>query len=171
MPLFRPESLRGQDTLHGEVSLVPPVSWQVLGVFLFAATAAGLIFVATARYDKVAVVRGVVAPSPAGVEAALSVPQSAIGLIAPGQPVRIAVDAFPYQVYGALEGRVTAVAPAADPGQAFAARATLPATVWAYGSPRPLRPGMTLTARIRTRPRTLLAWLFDPVLAVRRPPA
>ena len=39
---------------------------------------------------------------------------------------------------------------------------------WAYGAPHPLRPGMTLTARIRTRPRSLLAWMFDPVLAVQK---
>jgi membrane fusion protein len=87
--------------------------------------------------------------------------------------VRIAVDAFPYQVYGALSGRVIAISQATTPatggqGEAFVVRATLPVEVWAYGAPHPLRPGMTLTARIRTRPRSLFAWMFDPVLAVAR---
>jgi membrane fusion protein len=402
MPLFRPESLRGQDTLHGEVSLVPPVSWQALGVFLLASVLAGVVFMASAGYAKVTVVKGVVSgdkglvrisatrvgvldqvyvregqtvaagaplariamststdqgalqarraqglasqadaqvkrlaatqqardeqlsslqsqaagaraqiaglrdqiaqekalirsaeedlesirvvahqgfvtkrdlrereeqvalrkqtlsrleqevgtdltairmaeanmarvraesagqanqiaearaglereaagedlltevvlrapmagvvtavtahpgdPSVAGapvmtlvptgtrLEATLNVPPSAAGLLELNQPVRLAVDAFPYQVFGALNGTVTAISRAAAPasggqGEAFLVRTTLPATVLAYGAQRPLRPGMTLTARIRTRPRSLLAWIFDPVLAVRQ---
>jgi membrane fusion protein len=112
-------------------------------------------------------------PRGARVEAALNVPPSAAGLLELNQPVRIAVDAFPYQVYGAQSGTVTAISRATAPGapgqaEAFLVRATLPAEVWAYGAPHPLRPGMTLTARIRTRPRSLLAWMFDPVLAVGR---
>jgi membrane fusion protein len=107
------------------------------------------------------------------VEAALNVPPSAAGLLELHQPVRIAVDAFPYQVYGAMSGTVTAISRATAPGtpgqgEVFLVRATLPAEVWAYGAAHPLRPGMTLTARIRTRPRSLLAWMFDPVLAVGR---
>jgi len=114
-----------------------------------------------------------VAPRGARVEADLKVPPSAAGLLELHQPVRIAVDAFPYQVYGALSGTVTAISRATAPGtdgqgEAFLVRATLPAEVFAYGTPQPLRPGMTLTARIRTRPRSLLAWMFDPVLAVAR---
>ena len=113
-----------------------------------------------------------VLPKDTRVEATLAVPASAAGLLDLGQTVRIAVDAFPYQVYGALNGAVTAVsrttAPLADgTGEAFLVRTSLPSSVRAYGAPRPLRPGMTLTARIRTRPRSLLAWMFDPVLAVR----
>jgi membrane fusion protein len=112
-------------------------------------------------------------PKGTRLEAALSVPPSAAGLLELHQPVRIAVDAFPYQVYGALDGQVTSISRAAAPasgaqGEAFLVRTTLPATVFAYGAPRDLRPGMTLTARIRTRPRSLLAWIFDPVLAVQR---
>lgn len=114
-----------------------------------------------------------VVPKGARLEASLNVPPSAAGLIEPDQPVRIAIDAFPYQLFGALDGRVTSVsrAAAAAPGaqgETFIVRATLPATVQAYGQAQPLRPGMTLTARIRTRPRSLLAWIFDPVLAVSR---
>src|SRR4030088_305266 len=60
MPLFRTESLRGQDTLHGEVSLVPPVSWQALGVFLLASVLAGVGFMGSGGYAKVTVVKGVV---------------------------------------------------------------------------------------------------------------
>lgn len=112
-------------------------------------------------------------PRGARVEAVLNVPPSAAGLLEPHQPVRIAIDAFPYQIYGSMSGTVTAVSRATAPGsgaqgEAFLVRTTLPAAVWAYGAPHPLRPGMTLTARIRTRPRSLFAWMFDPVLAVER---
>ena len=112
-------------------------------------------------------------PKGTRVEAALSVPPSAAGLLEVNQPVRIAVDAFPYQIYGAVNGRVTSISRAAAPaagaeGEAFLVRASLPATVVAYGAARELRPGMTVTARIKTRPRSLMAWIFDPVLAVRR---
>jgi len=113
-------------------------------------------------------------PSGTRVEATLAVPTSGAGLLEVGQPVRIAVDAFPYQTYGSLDGKITFVSPAtvpltARPGaEAFMVRTSLPPSISAYGMPRPLRPGMTLTARIRTRPRSLLAWLFDPILAVGR---
>ena len=62
----------------------------------------------------------------------------------------------------------TPLAGRSDGAEAFLVHAAVPAAVLAYGVARPLRPGMTVTARIRTRPRTLLAWLFDPLLAVRR---
>ena len=112
-------------------------------------------------------------PSGTKVEATLAVPTAGAGLLERGQPVRIAVDAFPYQTYGSLDGVITSIsrttvpiAGRSDGGEAFMVRASLPPSIVAYGAPRPLRPGMTLTARIRTRPRSLLAWLFDPILAV-----
>ncbi len=111
-----------------------------------------------------------VLPKDTRVEAQLSVPAASAGLLDLGQTVRVAVDAFPFEVYGALTGVVTSVSRTTAPtaaGEAFLVRTTLPGSMRAYGSLRPLRPGMTLTARIRTRPRSLLAWIFDPVLAVR----
>ena len=61
MPLFRPQALNGQDRLHGDVSLVPPVSWQVLGGFLFTTMLAAGLFLALASYGKVTVVHGAIA--------------------------------------------------------------------------------------------------------------
>lgn len=58
MQLFRPEALRGQDRLHGDVSLVPPVSWQLLSAFLLAAVLLTALFLATAEYSKVTLVSG-----------------------------------------------------------------------------------------------------------------
>ena len=113
-----------------------------------------------------------VLPRDTRVEALLSAPASAAGLLDVGQTVRVAVDAFPFQIYGALTGVVSSVSRTTAPvgggaAEAFVIHATLPPAVRAYGALRPLRPGMTLTARVRTRPRSLLAWIFDPVLAVR----
>ncbi|WP_232283374.1 HlyD family secretion protein [Sphingomonas sp. PAMC 26617] len=48
--LFRPEASRGRHRLHGEVSLAPPVSWQVLGFFLGGVLAVALLFLSLATY-------------------------------------------------------------------------------------------------------------------------
>lgn len=50
--------MRGQDRLHGDVVLVPPVSWQLLGGFLVAAIALAALFLATASYSKTTSVSG-----------------------------------------------------------------------------------------------------------------
>ena len=53
--------------------------------------------------------------------------------------------------------------------QVFLVRAALEAeSVRAFGQARPLRPGMTVTARVTTRSRSLAEWLFEPLYAVRR---
>ncbi|MFZ3481903.1 HlyD family secretion protein [Sphingomonas sp. 3-13AW] len=62
MTLFRPEAMRSQDRLHGEVSLVPPVSWQMLGLFLFASVALAAIFLSVATYSKSTTLRGEIQP-------------------------------------------------------------------------------------------------------------
>ena len=51
----------------------------------------------------------------------------------------------------------------------FRVRATLERShVDAYGEPIPLQPGMLLSADVVIDRRTLLEWLFDPILAVRQ---
>lgn len=81
MQLFRPEALQGQDRLHGDVVLVPPVSWRLLGIFLAATVIAAAIFLAIARFDQMTLVTGrivadrpiapIVAPEDGVVEAML----------------------------------------------------------------------------------------------------
>ena len=58
MPVFRPEALRSQDRLHGDVQLVPPVSWQIVGYFLLASVAAAAFFLSLASYGRVTIVTG-----------------------------------------------------------------------------------------------------------------
>ncbi len=59
--LFRPAAVAAQDRLHGEISLAPPVTWQLLGVFLFGVAAVALLFLFSGSYAKVTVVRGTLA--------------------------------------------------------------------------------------------------------------
>ncbi len=109
--------------------------------------------------------------------AELQVPSSAVGFIEIGQEVRLNVDAFPYERFGVVEGRITSIASAAtmrampDGKQApvYLVSVELP-TPWivAFGRKQSLLAGMTLSARIVTRKQTLLEWLFEPIYAVGR---
>jgi membrane fusion protein len=107
----------------------------------------------------------------------LYVPTSAAGFLALGQEVRLAVDAFPYQRFGTIDARISEISSAAIPRPSpnggtvpvYLVTAEL-AQPWvsAFGRRQPLLPGMTLSARIVTEKQSLLEWLFEPILAVRR---
>jgi membrane fusion protein len=110
--------------------------------------------------------------------AVLQVPSRAIGLIETGQRVSLKYDAFPFQTYGLHYGRVTRVEVAsleverepteqADPDRRFLVEIK-PDDVFvtAYGRPRPLRVGMTLTADIEVERRSILAWWLAPLLSI-----
>ena len=100
----------------------------------------------------------------------LSLPADATAVVAPGQVANVAIDAFPYQTYGTLPARLTRVSETAiaqGNSRGFVAYASLPrASVSAYGVERPVKTGMTVTARIKTMDRTLAQWLLDPLYAV-----
>lgn len=114
-------------------------------------------------------------PERSALQAQLSVTTSAIGFVRKGQGVRLAIDAFPYQRFGTVTGRVVAVAatPISEPGPNNTTRPVYPVTVAldrtavsAYGRQEPLVSGMTLNARIVTEKQSLLHWLFEPLFAV-----
>lgn len=118
-----------------------------------------------------------IVPEGTRLQARIEIPAAAAGFIEPGQNVRIAVDAFPYQTYGTVDARVESVSEATVPvarpdgttDEAFLVLASLEDDALpAYGRLQPLRPGMTVSARITTRTRSLVEWLFDPLFAVRR---
>ncbi|RDS78612.1 HlyD family efflux transporter periplasmic adaptor subunit [Alteriqipengyuania lutimaris] len=118
-----------------------------------------------------------VIPDGAKLRAELLVPSQAIGFVKTGQNVRLAIDAFPYQRFGTVEGTVTTVAGSAVsqtmPNGAvvsvYPVVVTLDATeVTAFGREEPLVAGMTLTARIITEEQSLIEWLFEPLFAVQR---
>jgi membrane fusion protein len=118
-----------------------------------------------------------IVPSGARLTAELAVPSAAIGFVKPGQDVRLALDAFPYQRFGTVKGRVRTV-PASTVNAPAPDGATIPVypvivdieapQISAYGRDEPLVAGMSLTARIITEKQSLLEWLFEPLFAVRR---
>ncbi|MGF1607083.1 MAG: HlyD family secretion protein [Rhodothalassiaceae bacterium] len=118
-------------------------------------------------------------PEGAVLEAELLVPSAAIGFVAPGQPVRLVYDAFPYQRFGTHEAEVikvtrTVLAPQDVTGPLQVQEPVYRVTVapraqaiLAYGQEVPLQAGMTLSANIVLERRTLLDWLLEPLRAVR----
>ena len=117
-----------------------------------------------------------IVPTHSLLRAEVGVPTSAIGFVKPGQTVRLAIDAFPYQRFGTVGGKVLSVAssaisrqqPAAGPEMVYPAVIAIDRQrLMAFGRLQPLIPGMTLNARIVTDEQSLLGWLFAPLYAVR----
>lgn len=118
-----------------------------------------------------------IAPSGSELEAHLLVPTRAAGFLAVGQNARIQVQAFPFQRFGFVEGRIRTIASTVvRPGEAlfpidqtepvYEVRVTLDRDfIDAYGERRRLQPGMALTADIPIDRRRLWQQLFDPLLA------
>lgn len=116
-----------------------------------------------------------VVPQHAITIAELYVAADAAGFLKPGQPVRLSVDAFPFERFGTVKGYIHSVSTAATYQNAGNGSQTPTFLVWvtipqpwimAFGRREPLRPGMTLSARIITRSQTLVEWLFEPLFAV-----
>lgn len=118
-------------------------------------------------------------PDGSTLRAHLLAPTRASGFVTPGQEVRLRVDAFPYQRFGAVPGRIidmsaTVIAPTelAAPVmvQEPVYRLTVDLesqTINAYGAAQPLQAGMALQADILVDRRPLWRWFIDPVMAVR----
>lgn len=117
-------------------------------------------------------------PAGASLEARLLVPTRAAGFIRAGQEVALRYQAFPYQRFGHHLGRVVAVGrtviqpnevnlPIAVEEPVYLVTVSLRAQdVRAYGQNLALQAGMMLDADVRIDRRSLIAWLFDPVLSV-----
>ncbi|WP_374284690.1 HlyD family efflux transporter periplasmic adaptor subunit [Novosphingobium sp.] len=147
--------------------------------YVLRAPIAGRVTALTARVGQPASPQGqlmAIVPTGAKLRAELAVPSAAIGFVRPGQEVRLAIDAFPYQRFGTVTGTVQTVASSAINAQGpnGTTVAVYPVTVAlkqsairAYGRAEPLVSGMSLTARIVTEKQSLLQWLFEPLFAVR----
>lgn len=106
----------------------------------------------------------------------LYVPTTAAGFLAAGQEVQLSIDAFPHQTFGTVKARVLSVSQAAMPRQTpngsvpeYLVVASIPEPwIMAFGKKQVLLPGMTLSGRIITEKRSLIAWLFEPLFAVRK---
>lgn len=121
-----------------------------------------------------------VLPVDSKLQAQLFVPTRAVGFVRPGQTVRVLYDAFPYQRFGAHDGRVLEVTRTilteADDAAPFkleepAYKVTVgldSQTVDAYGEAVPLQADMLLKADIILDRRSLMTWLLDPLLSAGR---
>ncbi len=121
-----------------------------------------------------------IVPEGEELQAVLFVPEKAIGFVAPGQDVRLSLDAFPFQRFGAQSGTITAVArtllrpeqlsAAVQPPSEPAYRVTVSLrsqNISAYGRMIPLQADMQLRADIIFDRRGFAQWLLDPVLSAR----
>jgi membrane fusion protein len=119
-------------------------------------------------------------PAGAELEARLLVPSRAIASIAVGDTVSLRYQAFPYQRFGTFRGRVAEIPRSmVAPGEADAPvalrepayRVSVKLESQAVRTDRaqvPLQPDMQLDADIWLERRSLVQWLFEPLLTVAR---
>jgi membrane fusion protein len=123
----------------------------------------------------------VIIPEGSRLEAELLAPSKSIGFIKPGQEVQLSLQAFPFQRFGTVPGRIrtvstTVLAPNEVVIQGLSITepvyrirvAMAREAVFAYGEAIPMQPGMLVSAEIVFDRRSLLQWLFDPIYAVSR---
>ena len=104
-------------------------------------------------------------------QAELTIPQSGLAQIRPGQPVKLLYSAFPYQRYGVRYGSVRWTSPAGvmvNEAPAFRVFVELQdETIRVDGQPRPLLPGMGGSARVIVGSRSLISFAFAPLKQLR----
>ena len=120
-----------------------------------------------------------VLPKGSGLHVELLVPTRAIGFLTKGQEVVLRYEAFPFERFGQYRGFVTDIGRNVwTPGERIG---TLTAKepvyrvdvnlerqeVAALGQEFPLRPGMLVNADLLLERRTLLEWIFEPVLQLK----
>lgn len=176
---------RGQTVIWMDMASVGGSAWNrqlpTSGMVL-TAPVSGQVVALTARPGEQAspqVSLLTIAPEGSPLEARLLVPTRAAGMVKAGQDVRLMIDAFPFQRFGAVDGVIHEVARAVvRPGEVaapiefkeavYTVRVRIDrAEINAYGTTRALENGMTLTADMITDRRTFLTWLLDPLLAAR----
>ena len=117
-------------------------------------------------------------PDNAELQAILLVPTRAYGFVQSGQRTRLRFDAFPYQRFGLYEGEVIKTAqaivlpgevdmPVAVQEPVYRVQVALgQQEIRAYGNTVPLQSGMLLSADIVLEQRSLISWLFEPILSL-----
>jgi len=97
--------------------------------------------------------------------------ESGLSRLAVGQTVRFFADAFPYQRYGTLVGKLTWISPSAilsHDTQQFVAEAALDRDSYQFaGRPHPLQVGMGGEARVEVGSRTPIEFVLEPIRQLR----
>jgi multidrug efflux pump subunit AcrA (membrane-fusion protein) len=104
------------------------------------------------------------APAGARLVAEVQIPNEHIAKVHPGLPVKLLIDAYPYQQFGVFDGTVLSVSPDAisGPNGDSYYRAVVVPTSTHLGTGVDLTPGLALEARIITDHRSVLALFLDP---------
>lgn len=102
-------------------------------------------------------------------EAQVMILNKDIGFVRPEQDVEIKIDSFPFTKYGTLKGKVRNISGDAVQdeklGLVFNARLTLfDNKIKADGQIIRLKPGMSVTAEIKTGKRRVIEYLLSPVM-------
>jgi membrane fusion protein len=120
-----------------------------------------------------------VVPRGSGLHAELLVPTRAIGFITKGQEVVLRYEAFPFERFGQYRGLVADISRTVwSPGEKIGPLMVREPVyrvavkldrqgVGAIGQEFPLRVGMLVNADILLEKRSLLEWIFEPVLQLR----
>jgi len=117
-------------------------------------------------------------PQGVPIEAEIQIPADEIGFVRKDDPVRIKIDAFPFQKHGTVEGRLSVIGQDSflaeqTPGTQmrpltkayFPARATLVnTTLKNVPTDTRLTPGMTLIAEIKVNERTVISYFLYPIM-------
>lgn len=108
-------------------------------------------------------VAATVVPSGEPLLAEVWIPNKSIRRVTPGLRARMKLDAYPYQRFGLLSGRLISVDPDADSSGAYRAWIR-PDTTTLHDSHgvETIRTGLTLTAEIEVERRTVMSVLLDP---------
>lgn len=120
-----------------------------------------------------------VMPESDALRAILLVPSRAYGFVTEGQNTKIRFDAFPYQRFGLFDGEVIKTSdyivmpgeidmPVAINTPVYKVEVAMASqSISAYGQSVPLQPGMTISADIVLEERSLLSWLFEPIISLK----
>jgi membrane fusion protein len=120
-----------------------------------------------------------VLPKGSGMHVELLVPTRAIGFLKPGQEVVLRYEAFPFERFGQYRGVITEigrnvwtanerVGPLQAKEPVYRVDVSLESqSVSALGQQFPLRPGMLVNADLLLEKRTILEWIFEPVLQLK----
>jgi len=120
-----------------------------------------------------------VLPKGSGLHVELLVPTRAIGFLKRGQEVVLRYDAFPYERFGQYRGKIVdigqnvwtqgeRVGPLSAKEPVYRVDVALDSQrVNALGQEFALRPGMLVNADLLLERRTLLEWIFEPVLQLK----
>lgn len=127
-----------------------------------------------------------IVPDGSVLEAHLYIPSSAVGFIKINQPVRLRLQAFPYQKFGQSEGKITAISETTINAQELTNLGELNGNlnlnqnqpiylvkvkinqqnIQAYGEKKTLKVGMAFEADIMQEKRNLYEWVLEPLYSI-----